>query len=222
MAAVRTRFYGREYLSRAAALLVLAAVAVAVVSGCQSGTTAKSPGPGVTHLLNGRNLDSFYTVVEGEGTNNDPDNVFSLVDGMLRISGQHYGYLATKKEYADYRLVAEFKWGDVTWAPRQFKARDGGILVNALGNGQATPTAIECQIIEGGTGSIVVVAGGGLDCGWREARTRRGPFRSPGAQFVERRTRVSRDERDRKTAWRVEHAGNHLRRRRGGHRGEWS
>ena len=173
-------------------------------SGCQSGTTVKSPAPGVTHLLNGRNLDPFYTVVEGQGMNSDPDKVFSLSNGMLRISGEHYGYLATKTEYTNYKLVAEFKWGDITWAPKQFKARESGILINALGSGQTSPTAIECNVTEGDTGSILVVEGAGLtvDGVTKGPQTGRA-LRPPGSQFLERRTRVSRDGRNRKSAWRM-------------------
>ena len=163
-----------------AAFLVLTTLAMALSCGCKSGTAVKSPTPDVTHLLNGRNLGSFDTVLDGKGTDNDPDTVFSLVDGMLRISGQHAGYLATKKEYMDFKLVAEFKWGDATWTPRQFKARESGILINAVENGQGLPTAIECEIIEGGTGSIVLLPGASLTMDGVKKGPDGGRFDRPG------------------------------------------
>jgi len=90
----------------------------------------------------------------------DPDQVFTLTNGVLRISGQHYGYLATRHtNYANYKLVAEFKWGEKTWAPRENNARDSGILVHCLGKDQVWPKSIESQMIEGGTGDILVVSG---------------------------------------------------------------
>ena len=159
---------------------ILITVAAVLSSGCQSGTTVKSPAPGVTHLLSGRNLDPFYTVVEGQGMNSDPDKVFSLSNGMLRISGEHYGYLATKPQYTNYKLVAEFKWGDITWAPKQFKARESGILINALGSGQTSPTAIECHVTEGDTGSILVVEGAGLTVDGVTKGPQTGRFDRPG------------------------------------------
>jgi hypothetical protein len=113
----------------------------------------------VVHLLNGRDLSPFYTFLKGFGTNNDPDNVFTMTNGILRASGQYFGYLATKENYSNYRLVAEFKWGEKTWEPRKNNARDSGILLYAGGKDQVWPKAIECQMIEGGTGDILVVSG---------------------------------------------------------------
>jgi hypothetical protein len=90
----------------------------------------------------------------------DPDNVFTLTNGVLRISGQHYGYLATKQtNFTNYKLVAEFRWGEKTWPPRENNARDSGVLVHFVGKDQVWPKSIEAQIIEGGTGDILVVSG---------------------------------------------------------------
>ena len=71
-------------------------------------------------------------------------NSLAAQAASLRISGQHYGYLATKNEYSNYRLVAEFKWGETTWAPRKLNARDSGVLVHGGGKDEVWPTSIEC------------------------------------------------------------------------------
>ena len=42
--------------------------------------------------------------------------------------GEEFGYIVTKKEYENYYLRAEFKWGEETYEPRKDKARDSGIL----------------------------------------------------------------------------------------------
>ena len=116
--------------------------------------------PGVVRLLQGNDLSPFYTFLKEFGRDNDPDRVFTLSNGVLRISGQHYGYLATKQtNFANYRLVAEFKWGEKTWPPRENNARDSGVLVHFVGKDQVWPKSIEAQIIEGGTGDILVVSG---------------------------------------------------------------
>jgi hypothetical protein len=142
--------------------LVFTAAALCVEPGCKSGTKSGASEAGVIHLLGGNDLSGFYTYLKESGINKDPDSVFLWTNGVLRISGQHFGYVGTMRQYANYKLVAEFKWGDVTWAPRQFKARDGGILLNATGKDQIWPKAIECQMIEGGAGSILVVNGASL------------------------------------------------------------
>jgi hypothetical protein len=133
---------------------------IIVPAGCQSSSDlAHRSEPGVVHFLSGHDLTSFYSFLKGFGTNCDPDKVFTMSNGVLRVSGQYFGYLATREQYSDYRLVAEFKWGEQTWEPRKLNARDSGILVHATGKDQVWPKSIECQMIEGGTGDILVVSG---------------------------------------------------------------
>ncbi len=112
---------------------------------------------GIIRLFNGRNLDGFDTFLESKGTNNDPEKVFQVHDGVLHISGAEYGYAITKQEYENYHLRAEFKWGEATHSPRRGQARDSGILFHASGPNKIWPTSIEYQMIEGGTGDIILV-----------------------------------------------------------------
>ena len=120
--------------------------------------------PRTIHLVNGRNLDGLYTYLRDYGRDRDPHGVFSLVDGAIRISGQDWGCLTTTDEYKNYRLIAEYKWGDETFAPRETAARDSGILLHSIGkDGGYDNTwmhAIEIQIIEGGTGDFILVGEG--------------------------------------------------------------
>ena len=122
-------------------------------------------------LFNGRDLSSFYSWLPKFGYS-DPDEVFTVVDDVdgapaIRISGQHYGGLITKQKYANYKLIAEFRWGSETWDPRKNKTRDAGILLHAQGeDGNTSRTfdspwmrSVEYQIIEGGTGDIILVKG---------------------------------------------------------------
>lgn len=93
----------------------------------------------------------------------DPKEVWTfLPDGMLKISGRGYGYVATKESFRDYHLVLEFKWGDKTWGKREKAAKDNGILLHAYGpHGAFSDTwmaSIEAQIIEGGVGDILVLS----------------------------------------------------------------
>ena len=114
----------------------------------------------VIHLLQGNDRTPFYSFLKDLGVNKDPDNVFTLTNGVLHITGQYYGYLATKDtNFANYKLVAEFKWGEKTWPPRETNACDSGILIHCGGKDQVWPKSIEAQIIEGGTGDILVVSG---------------------------------------------------------------
>ena len=67
--------------------------------------TAASKGK-VIHLLNGKDLSNFYTFIRhGKSKpvrNQDPNKVYIYENGILRVSGQHMAYLATKKSYGNY------------------------------------------------------------------------------------------------------------------------
>ena len=145
-------------------------------------------GGGLIRLFNGRNLDGFDTFLKTKGLNNDPEKVFQVQDGMLHISGAEYGYVITKKEYENYHLRAEFKWGEGTYAPRAGRARDSGILFHVVGPNEVWPQSIEYQMIEGRTGEIILVGDGtsitvggvtvtrGKDKGTHIARQNQGPW----------------------------------------------
>ncbi len=126
-------------------------------------------------LFNGRDLAPFYTWLVGDHYA-DPSRVFTVVpqiDGApaIRISGEKYGGIVTRQRYRRYRLILEFRWGLLAWPPRTARPRDSGVLVHAEGadgntaadfNG-AWMRSIEAQIIEGGVGDFILVAGSEVD-----------------------------------------------------------
>ncbi|MDX9882161.1 MAG: DUF1080 domain-containing protein [Prolixibacteraceae bacterium] len=62
-----------------------------------------------------------------------PESIYSLMemDGqkVIRISGDVFASLATKKEYGNYHLRLEFKWGEKVYANR-----NSGLLYHSFGN----------------------------------------------------------------------------------------
>ena len=113
-------------------------------------------------LFDGRELTNFDTFLKEHGLNNDPDHVFRVENGIIHVSGKEFGYIITKKEFANYYLRAEFKWGEGTYAPREGKARDSGILYHVQGEQKVWPRSVEFQIIEGGTGDFWMTDGGAI------------------------------------------------------------
>ena len=115
-------------------------------------------------LFNDHNLDGWYSFLKNRGRDIDPKNVFTVKDGMIRISGEEWGCITTLAEYENYRLVTEFKWGELSFEPRLDNARDCGLLLQSQGeDGGSNGTwinSIECQVIEGGTGDFIVVGDG--------------------------------------------------------------
>ena len=84
----------------------------------------------VVHLFNGRDLAGLSTWLKGSN-HDDPRHVFRVTDGLLHISGDGNGYIATEKAYRDYHLIVEYKWGKRTDGGKF--VRNSGILLNATG-----------------------------------------------------------------------------------------
>ena len=86
-------------------------------------------------------------------------------DGLLHISGDGYGYIATEKAYRDYHLIVEYKWGKRTDGGKF--VRNSGILLHATGpDGGPAGTwmsSIECQLAQGCVGDLIVIRGDGRD-----------------------------------------------------------
>lgn len=120
-----------------------------------------TPTAGPINLLE-NDLERFYTFSR-DTKYDDPLRVYSLQDGVLRVTGESWGGLTTKAEYADYHMVVEFKWGERTWGDRKDRARDSGIMFHGFGPDGGYSgvwlASIEAQIIEGGVGDILAVPG---------------------------------------------------------------
>jgi hypothetical protein len=121
-----------------------------------------SPQKAPIRLFNGKNLDGLYTWLQ-DTKYKDPRKVFTVENGMLHISGDGMGYICTKRAYKDYHLVMEYRWGGRTWQTRKTAARDTGVIVHCVepdgSFGGVFMGGIEAQIIEGGTGDLLVVQG---------------------------------------------------------------
>jgi hypothetical protein len=143
-------------------MLVLACVWLSLAPAVPEPTASRVTAP--VKLFDGRSLDGWYTWTK-DHRYEDPAHVFSVQDGLLRISGEEWGGITTRAAYSDYRLVVEWKWGTRTWGERKSSARDSGILVHGIGpDGAASGVwleSYEAQVIEGGVGDFILVSGQG-------------------------------------------------------------
>jgi hypothetical protein len=129
-------------------------VLLACVAACHSSAPA-TPSPASTVVLfDGASLDAFDTFIRGEGFNVDTTHLFRVENGVVHVTGKGFGYFITKRSFHDFRLHAEFKWGDSTFLERTGKARDSGILYHVQGPNKVWPRSLELQIQEGATGDL--------------------------------------------------------------------
>jgi len=91
-------------------------------------------------LFNGSNLKGWDIFIgkpiegfEDLKEKASPESIYSVVDmegqKVIRISGEVFASLATKKEYGNYHLHLEFKWGD-----KIYGKRNSGLLYHSFGN----------------------------------------------------------------------------------------
>lgn len=160
-------------------------------------------------LFNGKNLDGWETWLgspgKGEkvvGLNNDPDKVYTVVtvDGQpaIRISGQIFGALTTTKEFENYHLKFEFKWGQKKWPPREKAVRDSGLLYHCVGPHGAQGTfwmrSQEMQVQEKDCGDYYGVAGGIVDVeGYKKDGKGAIIYKKGGEKFTGVKSRIIKD-----------------------------
>jgi hypothetical protein len=73
------------------------------------------------------------------------------------------GYIATEKDYANYHLRLEYRWGLKKFAPRLTLKRDAGLYYHILGPDAVWPRALQFQIQQGDVGDLLALYGLQLD-----------------------------------------------------------
>ncbi len=115
---------------------------------------------GVIRLFNGKDLSGWTTWLKATGRE-DPKKVYTVQDGVIRVSGEGLGYLATDKPYKNYHLIVEYKWGEKH--DDSGNVRNAGILLHGIGpDGGANGTwmtCLECQLAQGCEGDLIVIRG---------------------------------------------------------------
>lgn len=132
-------------------LPALAALPLFLLAACQpSAGPAAAPAPGQTLALwNGHDLSNWHVDVP-EADNNPNIRPSFVVQGNLLVSkGEPQGHLITNAPYANYKLVAEYRWPG--------EPGNCGILVHASTPRRLYgmfPQSIECQMNHGTAGDF--------------------------------------------------------------------
>jgi hypothetical protein len=123
-----------------------------------------------TPLFNGRDLTGWYTFLQKHGKNQDPDRVITIEDGSIHLykdapegSNVVMGYISTDKEYGDYHLRLQYRWGAKKFQPRLALKRDAGLYYHLNGPDAVWPRGLQFQIEQTNVGDLIALYGVQLD-----------------------------------------------------------
>lgn len=81
--------------------------------------------------------------------------VWSGNDGILECQGKPMGYLATKAQYEDFKLIVEWHWPE--------KPGNSGVLMRITGDPMMLPNCVEVQLQSGSVGDMYGFQGFKID-----------------------------------------------------------
>lgn len=139
-----------------------------------SSTATKTPvngrADGFTPLFNGRDLTGWYTFLQKHGKDKDPDRVITIQDGAIHLYKHAddgalvvMGYIATEKDFGDYHLRLQYRWGDKKFKPRYTLKRDAGLYYQITGPDAIWPRSLQFQIEATNVGDLITLLGMQLD-----------------------------------------------------------
>ncbi len=161
--------------------LLKSVLLISLCSSCMNHATEKGKWES---LFNGKDLAGWNTYLGPKfdtirnkwdtipiGLNVDPAKVFDVVDmegeKVLMISGEYFGGISTTREFENYHLQLQFKWGKLQWPPDKKGKKDSGLMYYAVGpqgaDGGFWMRSHEFQIEEGDCGDYWACAGAIFD-----------------------------------------------------------
>jgi hypothetical protein len=125
-------------------------------------------------LFNGKDLSGWETFLDPRAKDVRPEDIFTVQDGVIVCDGRVNGYLLTEKEYANYVLKLQWRWGE-----KVHQSRNSGVFVHVVGENRIWPTGIEAQLMAGHAGDFWLVGDASLkvDPKRRDPRIARHYFR---------------------------------------------
>jgi len=121
--------------------------AILLLTSCLMITMASYNKDDTVSLFNGKNLDNWTKVVADSTA--DPDMVFRVEEGVIKISGIPNGYLRTNESYSNYKLHVEWRW--------PAEPKNSGVFLHTQGEDNVWPLCIECQLRDQNAGQIVLM-----------------------------------------------------------------
>ena len=119
--------------------------ALVLLLACASCTSL--PPKNSVELFNGKDLTGWMAFSSKPGVK--LEDVWSVRDGLIICKGDPIGWLATEKTFTNYKLTADWRWGD----PQ--KPGNSGFFQRINGEPSTLPRCIECQLKNGSAGDLM-------------------------------------------------------------------
>jgi hypothetical protein len=144
-----------EVLMRRALLLLSFGALVACFAASPQPTNGQDNG--WTPLFNGKDLTGWKVFLDPKKRDQvkDPEQIFTVKDGILAVRGDINGYVRTEKEYGDYTLKLQWRWGEKTYT--KAGNRNSGVFVHVTGEDKIWPKGVEAQLAAGRAGDFWLV-----------------------------------------------------------------
>ena len=148
-------------MSRAAFLIALGfGLLFGLVSQGQSGEKSQSK-PKIIKLYNGKDFTGWQKYCGKK--NVDLEQLFSIdpFEKHLVIKGKALGYLITEKDYENYELTLEWRWGLNKEEPsaQSLNLLNSGVLLHVTGPDKIWPKSVEAQLQYGRAGDFWLIDG---------------------------------------------------------------
>ncbi len=112
-------------------------------------------------LFNGKDFEGWHMYLKDADA--DPKDVWKVRDGAIWCKGEPTGFIRTKKEYSDFKLVFEWRWPE--------KPSNSGILLHMSDEEKIWPLCMEAQLMHKRAGDFV-----GVGCDFNEDKNKEGGF----------------------------------------------
>jgi len=141
-----------------------------LANGCSKEINKETSKENKIVLWNGTDLKGWEVIPQDAVE----QNTWFVEDGLLCSTGQPNGYIRTDKEYSNYHLHVEWRWPENA---AQGRNRNSGVFVNMIGPDKVCPKLVECQLMSGEAGQLVLFNGAGITIDGKN-------MQNPDRQFV--------------------------------------
>jgi len=159
-----TRLHRRDFTTLLLALTSASVLSSESVFAREHASLPEYMGPWVP-LFNGRDLDGWSFYQDGIGSVDSTDSVVAE-NGMIHVLGPRYrggsrpgfGHIATTREFRDYHLRFEYRFGERRYEPRLLAKRNSGVLYHMFPQtDRVWPNAVELQLEESDLGDAILI-----------------------------------------------------------------